>query len=51
MDKQQRKRRAVIGAISLLEWRDRMAREDARDRVAREKADREMMMRYVQIAR
>ena len=46
MDKQQRKRRAVIGAISLLEWRDRMAREDARDRMAREKADREMMMRY-----
>jgi hypothetical protein len=35
MDKGQRKRRAVIGAIALLEWRkNRMTREDADREIA-----------------
>ncbi|MGB6398374.1 MAG: hypothetical protein WBF73_22215 [Bradyrhizobium sp.] len=42
MTRAERKRRAVIGAIALLEWRDRMARENA----DRENAEREMMARY-----
>jgi hypothetical protein len=42
MDKAQRKRRAVIGAIALLEWRDRMTRENTE----RENVEREMMARY-----
>jgi hypothetical protein len=46
MTKAQRKRRAVIGAIALLEWRDRMAQEDARDRRAKEIADRETALRF-----
>jgi hypothetical protein len=37
-----RHRRAVIGAIALLEWRDRMRRENA----DRERAERETTMRY-----
>jgi hypothetical protein len=42
MTRAQRKRRAVIGAIALLEWRDRMRRENA----DRENAERETMVRY-----
>ena len=42
MDRERRKRRAVIGAMALLEWRDRMARENA----DRENAERATMMRY-----
>jgi hypothetical protein len=42
MTKAQRKRRAATAALALLEWRDRMARENA----DRENAEREMVMRY-----
>jgi hypothetical protein len=42
MTKAQRKRRAARGALALLEWRDRMHREEA----AREEAERETMVRY-----
>ena len=42
MTKAQRRRHAVLGALALLEWRDRMRRENAE----RENADREMMTRY-----
>jgi hypothetical protein len=46
MTRAQRKRRAVIGAIALLGWRNQMASEDAKNRAAKENAEREMMMRY-----
>ena len=46
MTKAQRKRRAVIGAMALLEWRDRMAEEEARNRMIRANAEREMAIRY-----
>jgi hypothetical protein len=42
MNRAQRKRRAAIGAIALLEWRTSMARENG----AREKAEREMMQQF-----
>jgi hypothetical protein len=42
MTRAQRKRRAAIGAIALLEWRDRMRGENA----DRENAERETMMRF-----
>jgi hypothetical protein len=42
MTKAQRRRRAVIGAIALLEWRDRMRREN----VDREDAERKTMVQY-----
>lgn len=42
MNKAQRKRRAAVGALSLLEWRDRMRRENA----DRANAERETMVRY-----
>ena len=42
MDKAQRKRRAAVGAIALLEWRNRMARENTE----RENVERETMARY-----
>jgi hypothetical protein len=42
MTRAQRKRRAATAALALLEWRDRMARENAE----RENAEREMAMRY-----
>jgi hypothetical protein len=46
MNKAQRKRRAVVGAVALLEWRDQMAREDARDRAQRANAEREVTARF-----
>jgi hypothetical protein len=42
MTRAQRKRRAAIGALALLEWRVHMARENA----DRENAEREIMARY-----
>ena len=42
MDKGQRKRRAATAALALLEWRDRMRRENA----DREEIERETTMRY-----
>jgi hypothetical protein len=46
MTKAQRKRRAVIGAIALLEWRDRMAREDADREMVRAKYEEMVRARY-----
>jgi hypothetical protein len=42
MDKAERKRRAAVGALALLEWRQRMIRENTE----RENADREMALRF-----
>lgn len=41
-DRAQRKRRAATAALALLEWRNRMARENAE----RENTERETAMRY-----
>lgn len=46
MDKAQRRRRAMIGAMALLEWRDRMAEEEARNRTTRAKAERETAAQF-----
>jgi len=46
MTRAQRKRRAVIGAIALLEWRDRMAREDADREMVRAKYEEMVRARY-----
>lgn len=42
MDRAERKRRAAVAAMALLEWRARMAKENA----ARENADHEMELRF-----
>jgi hypothetical protein len=42
MTRAERKRRAATAALALLEWRDRMARENA----DRENAERETTVRY-----
>ena len=42
MDKAERKRRAALAAVALLEWRDTMRRENAE----RENAAREVQTRY-----
>jgi hypothetical protein len=46
MTKAQRKRRAVVAALALLEWRDRMAEEEARNRMIRANAERDVTARY-----
>jgi hypothetical protein len=46
MDRAQRKRRAIIGAMALLEWRDQVAREEARELARRANAERAMTARF-----
>jgi hypothetical protein len=47
--KAERKRRAALAAVALLEWRNQMASEDARNRAAKENADHKKMQRYEQM--
>jgi hypothetical protein len=47
MDKDLRRRRAARAAVELLDWRDSKAKEEARDRAARETAEQERALRYL----
>jgi hypothetical protein len=46
MDRAQRKRRAMIGAMALLQWRDRMAKENAEREMVQAKCEEMVRAKY-----